>query len=133
MNYYAKVYRDDSDLNNIKTYIQVIEGIYEVNNNQKARRVCSVNITENKICKFRKHLFNVVGITDTTITLKKSNYSDETHSILSEETYMLLSHLLITEGYTQERVNQITTAIHNISNNKAIKTNKNCLGNWINF
>lgn len=39
MNYYGKIYRDDFYPDNIKTYIQIIEGIYEVNNNTKARSI----------------------------------------------------------------------------------------------
>jgi hypothetical protein len=138
MNYYAKLYTDEYYPDNInpddiKVYISVIEGIYEIDTQQKARVVCTVNITENKIYKWRKHPFNVIGLGEYTIILKKDNYDNEIHRLLHEETYTLLSHLLITEGYTQERVNQITTAIHNISNNKAIKTYQYCLRNWINF
>jgi hypothetical protein len=133
MNYYAKLYTDDYYPENIKLYISVIEGIYETNGNQKARVVGIINITENTFCKYVKQSYNVVGITDITITLKKSNYSNETRPILHEETYILLSHLLITEGYTPERVEQITNAVHTISNNKTIKTNQNCLEGWISF
>ena len=133
MNYYAKLYTDEYYPDNIKVYISVIEGIYETNGNQKARVVGIINMTENTFCKYAKQSYNVVGITDITITLKKSNYSNETRSILSEETYTLLSHLLITEGYTPERIEQITNAVHTISNNKTIKTNQNCLEGWISF
>ena len=78
-------------------------------------------------------LYAKILLTACPITLKKDNYDKEIHRLLHEETYTLLSHLLITEGYTQEKVNQISTAIHNISNNKAIKTYQYCLRNWINF
>jgi hypothetical protein len=133
MNYYAKLYTDDYYLDNIKVYIHVIEGIYQTDTRQKTRVVCSVNITENKICKYVKRPFDVVGLGEYTITLNKHNYDNETHTVLHEETYILLSHLLISAGYTQERVQQITNAIHTVSNNRAIKTNQNCLGNWIDF
>lgn len=133
MNYYAKLYTDEYYPDNIKVYISVIEGIYEIDTQQKARDVCSVNITENKIYKCRKHPFNVIGLGEYTMTLRKDNYDKEIHRLLHEETYTLLSHLLINAGYTQERVDQITTAIHAISNNKAIKTYQNHLDNSIIF
>ena len=51
MNYYATLYKDDYNPDNIKVHIHVIEGIYELNFVQKARRVGDVNITENKFLK----------------------------------------------------------------------------------
>jgi len=138
MNYYAKLYTDyyypdNINPDDIKVYISVIEGIYEIDTQQKARVVCTVNITENKIYKWRKHPFNVIGLDEYIITLKKDNYDNEIHRLLHEETYTLLSHLLITEGYTPERIEQITNAVHTISNNKAIKTYQYYLDNSISF
>jgi hypothetical protein len=121
MNYYANFYNDDYNPEDIKIHMHVIEGIYELNFVQKARRVGDVNITENKFLKHVKRSDNVVNIGENTITLK---YMGE---------WTLLSHLLITAGYTPERIEQITTAINNISNNTSIKTNQNCYGEWINF
>jgi hypothetical protein len=123
MNYYAKIYNDDYNPDDIKVHISIIEGIYEVNLRQKARVIGDVNITENTFCKYVKYPYDVINIEEYTITLKKNG----------EETYTLLSYLLTIEGYTPERIGEIITAIYNISNNISIKTNKNCLGNWIIF
>jgi hypothetical protein len=133
MNYYAKIYYDDYDSNNIKTHLHIIEGVYEVNSYQKARVIGDINITENRFIKYRKHPFNVINIGENTITLKKSHYNDTTHTLTEEDTYILLQTLLTTEGHTQENIQKITMAINTISNNMSIKTNNNCLGEWISF
>jgi len=133
MNYYAILYTDNYIPDNIKIHISVIEGIYDSNLRQKARVIGNINITDNIFYKHVKHPYNVINIGENTITLKKSYYNDETHSICHEQTYTLLSHLLITEGYTQEKIAQIITAINNISNNRSIKTHIHYLENYVTF
>jgi len=133
MNYYGKIYRDDFYPDNIKTYIQIIEGIYEVNNHTKARSIGCINITENKFIKYVKRPYDVINIEENTITIKKNHYNAETLVEYYEDTYILLSDILIGEGYTHEIISQIIATINNISNNKSIKTNNNCIGNWINI
>lgn len=123
MNYYAIRYNASYDIDTIAPHLSIIEGVYESNLRQKARVIGDVNLIENSICKYVKHPYDVVNIDEYTITLKKTG----------EVTYTLLSHLLTTEGYTQEQIIQLTIAIHNISNNTSIKTNQNCLGDWISF
>ena len=118
MNYYAKLYSDD-----VYVHISVIEGIYYSHLKQKARVVGDVNITENKFCKYVKQPYDVINMDENSITLKKSG----------EETYTLLQNLLISEDYTSEHIDRITSAINTISNNRAIRTNQSCLGNWITF
>ena len=133
MNYYAKIYYDDYDSNNIKTHLHIVEGVYEVNAHQKARVIGDVNITENTFIKYRKHSYNVIDMGENTITLKRLHYNDTIHNVSEEDTYILLQNLLTTEGHTQENIQQIITHINNISNNISIKTNNNCLGEWIAF
>ena len=133
MNYYANMYSDTSNPEDVEVHIRIVEGIYESQNHQKARVIGDVNITQSRFSKYVKQPYNIINIGEFTITLKKRNYNDETHSVSYEETYTLLSHLLTAEGYTQERITQITTAIHNISNDKTIKSNHDCLGDWIIF
>lgn len=70
---------------------------------------------------------------ENTITLKRIHYNDTTHTVSEEDTYTLLQILLTTEGHTQENIQQINTAINTISNNMSIKTNNDCLGEWISF
>jgi len=133
MNYYAKLYNDNSNPDDIKIHISVIEGIYESNFRQKARVVGDVNITDNSFCKYVKQPYDVIRTDGYTITLNKRILNMETNVVSYDETYTLLSHLLATEGYTQERITQISTAINNILNNRSIKTNQHCLRNWITF
>ena len=123
MNYYGKIYNDDYNPDNIQIHITIVEGIYESQFRQKARKIGDVNISENSFCKYVKHPYDIMNIGEFTITLKKRG----------GETYTLLSHLLTIEGYNQEEITQITTAINSISNNSSIKTNQNCLGDWITF
>ena len=123
MNYYARRYNASYDIDTITPHLSIIEGVYEANLMQKAKVIGDVNLIENSICKYVKQPYDVVNMDEYTITLKKTG----------EATYTLLSHLLTTEGYTQERIIQLTTAIHNISNNTSIKTNQNCYGDWISF
>lgn len=133
MNYYANLYYDDYNSNDIKTHISIVEGIYQVDGHQKVRVIGDVNITENMFIKYRKKSFDVININQNTITLKKSHYNTTTRSILYEQTYILLQDLLITEGYTPENIQHIITNITVISNNVSIKTNNDCLGEWIAF
>jgi hypothetical protein len=133
MNYYGKIYRDNFYPNDIKTYIQIIEGIYEANNRQKIRVIGSINITENKFMKFVKIPYDVINIGENTITIKKTHYNPDTLVVYYQDTYTLLSDILIAEGYTHEIITQIINAVNSISNNKLIKTNHNCIGNWINI
>lgn len=119
MNYYAKLYNDDYDLNNITIYVIVVEEHLD----QKARVIGVVNIIENSFCKYVKQPYDIIEKAEYTITLKTRG----------EATYTLLSHLLTLEGYTHERITQISSAIHAISNNTSIKTNPNCCGDWINI
>ena len=114
MTYYAKLYNDDYDLNNITIYIIVEEHL-----DQKARVIGVVNIIENSFCKYVTQPYDIIEKGDYTITLKKHGE------------YTLLSHLLTLEGYTHERITQISSAIHAISNNTSIKTNQNCCEDWI--
>jgi len=130
MNYYATLYNDDSNPNNVKVHVFVVEGIYEVNGLQKARVIGNINITDNRFTKMVKQPYDVINEGEYTITLKEHNYNDQTRTVVYEKTYTLLSHLLTEEGHSQERIGQITTAIHNISNNRSIKTDKT---RWINF
>ena len=106
MNYYAKIYNDNYNINNIKKHISIIEGIYEANLRQKARVIGDMNITDNKFCKYVKQPYDVINSDENTITLKKNG----------EETFIRLSHLLTTEGYTQDQILHIITSIQNISN-----------------
>jgi len=133
MNYYANMYSDTSNPEDIQIHISIIEGIYEGQNHQKARVIGDVNISKSSFSKYVKHPYNIINTGEFTITLKKRNYNSETHCVSYEETYTLLSHLLTAEGYAQERIAQITTAIHNISNDKTIKSNHDCIGGWIIF
>jgi hypothetical protein len=133
MNYYAELYNDDSNPDNIKVHVFVVEGIYEANGMQKARVIGNLNITDNRFYKMLKQPYNVINEGEYTITLKQHNYNDQTRKVVYEKTYTLLSHLLTEEGHSQERIEQITTAIHNISNNRSIKTDQNFCGTWINI
>lgn len=133
MNYYAELYNDDLNPNNVKVHIFIVEGIYEVNGRQKARVIGNLNITDNRFYKMVKQPYDVLNEGEYTIILKEHNYNRETRSVSYEKTYTLLSHLLTEEGYSQERIQQITTAINSISNNRSIKTDKNFCGTWINI
>ena len=133
MNYYAKLYKDDYNLDDIEVHIQIIEGIYESNLRQKARVIGDVNITENSFCKYVKQPYDVINVGEHTITLKKRFYNMETNSTSFEKTYTLLSHLLTTEGHTPERIAKISSAIYTISNDISIKTNQSCIGDWVKF
>jgi hypothetical protein len=126
MNYYGKLYHDGNDI-----HITIIEGIYESHLRQKARVLGDINISNSTFCKYVKQPYDVIHIGDTTVTLKKYNFNIETNSILYEEIYTLLSQLLTSNGYTQVRIDQITSAIDTISNNRSIKTNQGCVGDWI--
>jgi hypothetical protein len=119
MNYYAKLYNDDYEPNNIKVHMSIVEAHLT----QTARVIGDLNITENSFCKYVKQPYDIIEKGEYTITLKK----------LGEATYTLLSHLLTLERYTHERITQISSAIHAISNNTSIKTNQNCCGDWINI
>lgn len=122
MNYYARLYNvlnDDYTPDYTKRHVFIVEGMYEVNLRQKARVIGDINITDNSFFKRVKQPYDVISIGEYTITLKKSGE------------YTLLSHVLTSEGCTSERIAQITTAIHAISNNTSIKTNQNCYGDWI--
>ena len=130
MNYYVTLYNDDTNPDNIKVHVFVVEGIYEVNGLQKARDIGNINITDNRFTKMVKQPYDVINEGEYTITLKQHNYNDQTRKVVYEKTYTLLSHLLAEEGYSQERIDHITSAIHNISNNRSIKADKT---RWINF
>lgn len=123
MDYYASLYRDDSNPDDIKIHIFVLE-LYEIAMQEKARVLCDVNITDNTVCKYVKQPYNIINNTEHTIILNKKH---------GENTFTRLSHLLNTEGYTLERIEQISVAIHNISNNTSIKSNNSCLGEWVTF
>jgi len=123
MNYYAKLYNDDYNPDDIKVHLSVIE-VYETTITTKARIICDVNITDNTMCKYVKQPYNIINDTEPTITLNKKH---------GERTFTRLSHLLNTEGYAPERIEQISLAIHNITNNSSIKSNHSCLGDWIGF
>ena len=131
MNYYAELYNDEYIPDNVKMHFFVIEGIYEANGRQKARVIGNLNITDNIFYKMVKQSYDVINQGEYTIILKEHNYNRETRSVSYEKTYTLLSHLLTEEDYSQERIEQITTAINSISNNRSIKTDKNFCGTWI--
>ena len=131
MNYYAELYNDEYIPDNVKMHFFVVEGIYEANGQQKARVIGNLNITDNIFYKMVKQPYDVLNEGEYTITLKQQNYNDQTRSVSYEKTYTLLSHLLTEEGYSQERIEQITIAINSISNNRSIKTDKNFCGTWI--
>jgi hypothetical protein len=118
MNYYGNIYYDDSNPDTINVHISIIEGVYEINLTQKARVIGSVNITTNSFCKLVKQPYNAVYIGHNTIKIGTG---------LRQITYTLLSDLLTTEGKSPEQIEEITTAINNISNNKQIKP----AYNWI--
>jgi hypothetical protein len=123
MNYYAHLYYGmDGEymLDYTQAHIKIVEGVYESQLRQKAKEIGIVNFATNSFYKQVKQPYNVIHIGENTITLKR---------MYGSETYTLLSHLLTTEGYTQERIAQITAAVHNISNNTSIKTNQN----WVRF
>jgi hypothetical protein len=115
MNYYAKLYNDDYEPNNIKVHMSILE----THLTQKARVIGDLNITENSFCKYVKQPYDIIEKGEYTITMKNRGE------------YTLLSHLLTLEGYTHERITQISSAIHAISSNTSIKTNQNCCGDWI--
>jgi hypothetical protein len=123
MNYYARLYLDDYNPENIKIHISVLE-VYEIAMQEKARVLCDVNITDNTLCKYVKQPYTIINNTEPIIILNKKH---------GENTFTRLSHLLNAEGYSLERIEQISLAIHNITNNATIKSNQNCLGEWITF
>ena len=123
MNYYARLYTDDYNPEDIKVHMSVIE-VYETTMQQKARIICDVNITDNTVCKYVKQPYSIINNTEPTITLNKKH---------GEKIFTRLSHLLNAEGYAPERIEQISLAIHNITNNSSIKSNNSCLGDWIGF
>ena len=136
MNYYAKlVYglNDDYTPDYTQVHISIVEGIYEVDYRQQAKVIGCVNITENSFCKFITQPYDIIHTGEYTITLKKRNFIMDTQLVSYEDTYTLLSYLLIAEGYTQEKITQITTAINNITNNPAIQTSQNVYTSWISF
>jgi hypothetical protein len=133
MNYYATLYNDELNPDHIKVHVFVVEGIYEANGRQKARVIGNLNITDNRFYKMVKQPYDVINEEEYTITLKEQNYNNEIRKVVYEKTYTLLSHLLTNEGHSQERIEQITSAIHNISNNRSIKTDQNFCGTWINI
>ena len=123
MIYSATLYTDDYNPDDIKVHMSVIE-LYETTTQQKARIICDVNITDNTVCKYVKQCYGIINNTEFTITLNKK---------YGEKIFTRLSHLLNAEGYTSERIEQISLAIHNITNNSSIKSNRSCLGDWISF
>lgn len=130
MNLYAQIYHVDEIM-----YLIVVEGVYESRLIPKSRELVVVNLTDNKIKKLVKQPYDVLNIGDNTISLKKRRYDMNTHTITYEETYTTLSYLLSVQGYTQERIMQISNAINNISSNTNIKPNKCYFGEniWIDF
>ena len=119
MNQYGKLYKDDMNI-----HIEIVEGIYESNNIQKARVLGDVNIKENLFSKFLKQPYNVINLDETTITLKKHHYDIETNIISYEYTYTILDYLLLTQGYDPLRIEQIKNAVKNMSNDKNIRINQ---------
>ena len=117
MNYYARLYLDDYNPEDIKIHLYVLE-VYEIAMQEKARVLCNVNITDNTLYKYVKQPYAIINNTEPIIILNKKH---------GENTFTRLSHLLNAEGYTLERIEQISLAIHNITNNATIKSNQNCL------
>jgi hypothetical protein len=116
MNIYGKIDEWDNVV-----YIHIIEGIYYTNLTPKARDLGVINMTMNTFQKGVKQPYTVIDLCSNRITLKRRRFDMVSNTVFMDDTYTLLSELLLTRGYLQENIDKIHTDINAISHNRNIE------------
>lgn len=102
-------------------YIHIMEGIYYTNLTPKARDLGVINMTTNTFQKGVKQPYTVIDVCSNKITLKRRRFDMTSNIVCMDDTYTLLSEILLTRGYLQEDIDKIHTDINEVSHNRNIE------------